>query len=184
MSLTLSLDLFSEEEIRADRQQLEAQAEALRAATERSRALREDLVFPADRPHSCPNCDGKGVLTDFGVETCEVCRGAKALTDAEMEAFCSCVNVERAADSFALGRLEDQWPHTYAFVAQARKMGLTDPALIPVQVSPAGRREFDLDELSRYANELLRGVRSIKPTMMPERWAEATAKAREIGGKS
>lgn len=90
----------------------------------------------------------------------------------------------KAADSFALGRLEDQWPHAYAFVAQARKHGLTDPALTPVQVSTAGRREFDLAELARYANDLLRGVRSIKPTMTPERWAQATAKAREIGGKS
>ena len=123
--------------------------------------------------------------------------GFETMAPETQEALCTMVQVAygaasrgelpghaKGADSFALGRLEDQWPHAYAFVAQARKHGLTDPALNPVQVSTAGRREFDLDELARYANELLRGVRSIKPTMTPERWAQATAKAREQGGKS
>jgi len=187
------LSLFGFEEPELDITSLTSAGAELAEAAERSRALREDLVFPAEEPnegsilrkaHSCPNCDGQGVLTDFGVETCEVCRGSKALTDAELAAFASCVNVEKAADSFALARLEDQWPHAYAFVAQARKHGQADPALTPVKVSPAGRREFDMAELARYANELLRGVRSDRPGMTPERWAQATAKVREIGGKS
>lgn len=72
----------------------------------------------------------------------------------------------------------------YAFVAQARHHGHTDPSLTPVRVSAAGRREFDVLELSRFANELLRGVRSDRPAMTPERWAEASAKARETGGKA
>ena len=127
------------------------EGEKLREATERSRALREDLVFPSE-------------------------------------------SVDKGADSFALGRLEDLNHHAYAFVAQARKHGSTDPSLTPVRVSAAGRREFDLDELARYANELLRGVRSVKPTMTLERWGEAIAKVREatsaahglreLGGKS
>lgn len=90
----------------------------------------------------------------------------------------------RGADAFAMARLEDQWPHAFAFVAQARKSGSTDPSLTPVQVSPAGCREFDLDELARYANELLRGVRSDRPAMTPERWGEAIQRVREMGGKS
>jgi hypothetical protein len=92
--------------------------------------------------------------------------------------------LSRGADSFALARLEDLNHHAYAFVAQARHAGSTDSSLIPVQVSAAGRREFDMDELARFANEVLRGVRSIKPTMTPERWAQATQKVREMGGKS
>ena len=163
--MSLTLDLFAEpiqeEQPLAFYEALDAQLEAanksiaqklgfdplaegkkLRDAVERSRALREDLVFPA------------------------------------------CVNVERAADSFAIARLEDQCHHAYAFVAQARKHGSADPALTPVQVSAAGRREFDMDELSRFANELLRGVRSIKPTMTPERWALAIQCVREMGAKS
>jgi hypothetical protein len=138
--VNLSLDLFSEQEILIDRQQLEVESEKLREATERSRALREDIVFPSE-------------------------------------------SVVKGADAFAMARLEYQWPHAYAFVAQARKYGSTDPSLTPVRVSDAGRREFDLDELARYANELLRGVRSIKPAMTPERWGEATVKVRELGAK-
>ncbi len=118
-----------------------AEGEKLREATERSRALREDLVFP---PESVP----------------------------------------RGADAFALAHLEDLNHHAYAFVAQARHAGLTDPSLTPMQVSAAGRREFDLDELARFANEVLRGVRSVKPTMTKERWGEAIARVREMGGKS
>ncbi len=122
--------------------------------------------------------------------------GFETMEPETQEALCTMVQVaydaasrgelpghEKAADSFALARLEDQWPHSYAFVAQARKHGQADPALTPLKVSPAGRREFDLAELARYANELLRGVRSDRPAMTPERWAQATARVREIGGK-
>lgn len=122
--------------------------------------------------------------------------GFETMKPETQEALCTMVQVAydaasrgelpgpRGADAFALARLEDLNHHAYAFVAQARKHGSTDPSLNPVQVSAAGRREFDLDELARYANELLRGVRSIKPTMTKERWGEAIAKVREIGGKS
>jgi hypothetical protein len=137
--VSLTLDLFAEPEPTVA--QMQAASEVLREATERSRALREDLVFPSEP-------------------------------------------VAKGADSFALARLEDLNHHAYAFVAQARTYGSTDPSLIPVQVSSAGRREFDMDELARFANELLRGVRSIKPTMTPERWGEAIQRVREIGGKS
>ena len=70
-------------------------------------------------------------------------------------------------------------PHLLAFVAQARHYGHTDPALTPISVDSAGRRLFDEVEVTRFANELLRGVRSARPAMTPERWAEAIAKARE-----
>lgn len=122
--------------------------------------------------------------------------GFETMKPETQEALCTMVQVAydaasrgelpgpRGADAFALARLEDLNHHAYAFVAQARKHGSTDSSLTPVQVSAAGRREFDLDELARYANELLRGVRSIKPTMTKKRWGEAIAKVREIGGKS
>lgn len=89
--------------------------------------------------------------------------------------------IAKAADTFALARLDLLNPHAYAFVATARHYGHTDRALAPVRVSAAGRQEFDEAELARFANELLRGVRSDRPAMTPERWAEASAKAREIG---
>lgn len=60
-----------------------------------------------------------------------------------------------------------------AFVAQARHHGHTDPALTPISVDSAGRRLFDEVEVTRFANELLRGVRSDRPAMTPERWSEA-----------
>lgn len=90
----------------------------------------------------------------------------------------------RGADAFAMARLEDFNPHAYAFVAQARKHGAKDPSLTPVVVSAAGRREFDVLELSRYANELLRGVRSDRPALTPERWGEAIVVVRGMGGRS
>jgi hypothetical protein len=67
-----------------------------------------------------------------------------------------------------------------AFVAQARHYGHTDPSLTPVAVTEARRRIFDELEVIRFANELLRGVRSDRPRMTPERWREATLKAREV----
>lgn len=70
-------------------------------------------------------------------------------------------------------------PHLLAFVAQARHHGHTDPALEPIRVDSAGRRLFNETEIVRFANELLRGVRSDRPAMTPERWAQAIAKARE-----
>ena len=124
-------------------------------------------------------------------------RGFETMKPETQEAICTMVQAAydaatrgdlpghvKAADSFALGKLEDFNPHALAFVAQARKHGATDPSLTPVSVSAAGRREFDVLELSRYANELLRDVRSDRPAMTPERWGEAIAKVREIGGKS
>ena len=68
----------------------------------------------------------------------------------------------------------------YAFVAQARWHGFTDPALGYVYIDKAGRGIVDEVEVVRFANELLRGVRSDRPAMTPERWAEAIAKAREV----
>lgn len=132
---------------------------------------------------------------DYGTVTAHI-PGFEKMAPKTQEALCTMVQAAydaasrgqlpgpRGADAFAMARLEDQWPHAFAFVAQARKSGSTDPSLTPVQVSAAGRREFNLDELARYANELLRGVRSTRPTMTPERWGEAIAKVREIGGKS
>lgn len=67
----------------------------------------------------------------------------------------------------------------YAFVAQARWHGFTDPALGYVYIDKAGRGIVDEVEVARFANELLRGVRSDRPAMTPERWAEAIAKVRE-----
>lgn len=66
----------------------------------------------------------------------------------------------------------------YAFVAQARWHGHTDPSLDRVYIDKAGRSIVDEVEVTRFANELLRGVRSDRPTMTPERWADAIATAR------
>lgn len=71
-----------------------------------------------------------------------------------------------------------------AFIAQAKHHGQTDPCLKPLGTDSGGRNLFDEAEVTRYANELLRGVRSTRPTMTPERWGEAIAKVREMGGKS
>lgn len=68
--------------------------------------------------------------------------------------------------------------HLYAFTAQARHHGHTDPALTVLGTDPGGRNLFDEREVARFANELLCGVRSDRPTMTPERWAAAIAKAR------
>lgn len=72
----------------------------------------------------------------------------------------------------------------YAFIAQAKHHGHTDPSLTPACVTEAGQRIYEEAEVARFANEVLRGVRSIKPTMTPERWALAIEKVRELGGKS
>lgn len=61
--------------------------------------------------------------------------------------------------------------HALAFRAAAKHYGHTDPALA----------SDDPAELARFANELLRGVRSDRPAMTPERWGEARAKVLEIG---
>lgn len=73
--------------------------------------------------------------------------------------------------------------HMYAFIAQARKHGHTDPALTPACVTEAGVRIYEEAEVKRFANELLRGVRSIRPAMTPERWGEAIQRVREMGEK-
>lgn len=70
-------------------------------------------------------------------------------------------------------------PHPYAFIAQARHHGHTDPCLEPVAITEGGRRLFNEIEVIRFANELLRGVRSDRPGMTPERWAEAIQKVRQ-----
>ncbi len=75
-------------------------------------------------------------------------------------------------------------PGMLAFIAQAKHHGQTDPCLKPIGTDPGGRSLFDEAEVARYANELLRGVRSVKPTMTKERWGEAIAKVREMGGRS
>jgi hypothetical protein len=46
-------------------------------------------------------------------------------------------------------------------------------------VDIAGLKYFDELEVCRFANELLRGVRSDRPALTPERWREAIQKARE-----
>jgi hypothetical protein len=71
----------------------------------------------------------------------------------------------------------------YAFIAQAKHYGMTDPSLTPACVTEAGQRIYEEAEVARYANELLRGVRSVKPTMTKERWALAIQKVRELGGQ-
>lgn len=136
--MNLTLDLFSEQEVLLDRQQLEAEALVLRAATERSRALREDLVFPAH--------DGALQL-----------------------------HPEILAIPPALNH------HMYAFIAQAKCYGHTDPALSNSWVDGAGRSRYDEREVARFANEVICGIRSDRPTMTPARWGEATAKVRERG---
>lgn len=73
-------------------------------------------------------------------------------------------------------------PHLHAFIAQARHAGLADPALEPIRTDGAGRRLYDEREVARYANELLRGVRSDMPPMTPKRWAEAIQAVREGKG--
>lgn len=75
-------------------------------------------------------------------------------------------------------------PGMLAFIAQAKHHGQTDPCLKPLGTDPGGRNLFDEAEVARFANEVLRGVRSVKPTMTPERWGEAIARVRELGGKS
>lgn len=203
--LSLSFDLFSEIEDEPTVEQIEANGKEHREATERSRALREDLVFPPTETSLLPLGrstvripDGASHIVPIGESawwSCDECRRDQELrriaddfTDPTSWEFMMGVVAHgdvpghaKAADTFALGRLEELNPHALAFVAQARHHGLTDPALEPVRVSEAGRREFDLAELARYANELLRGVRSLAPQMTPERWGEAIAKVREIG---
>ena len=75
-------------------------------------------------------------------------------------------------------------PQLLAFVAQARHHGHTDAGLVPTSTDSGGRRLFDEREVARFANEVICGVRSDRPTMTPERWALAIQKAREIGVKS
>ncbi|WP_395138514.1 hypothetical protein [Armatimonas sp.] len=75
-------------------------------------------------------------------------------------------------------------PGMLAFIAQARHHGQTDASLKPIGTDAGGRNLFDEVEVARFANELLCGVRSDRPSMTPERWALAITKAREIGGKS
>ena len=69
--------------------------------------------------------------------------------------------------------------HLYAFIAQAKCHGRTDPALSNFWVDGAGRSRYDEREVARFANELLCGVRSDRPSMTPERWSVAIQKARE-----
>jgi hypothetical protein len=134
--MNLTLDLFSESEVLQDRAVSEAEALRIREATERSRALREDLVFPAETPE--PESTTKRVGVNHNM---------------------------------------------HAFIAQARHHGQTDPALTDFTVDGAGRRHYDEREVARFANELLCGVRSDRPTMTPERWTLAIMKARELGRK-
>ena len=112
----------------------------MRAFTERSRSLREDLVFPAH--------------------------------DGALQLHPEVMQLPPALDH-----------HLYAFIAQAKCHGHTDPALSNFWVDGAGRSRYDEREVARFANELLCGVRSDRPSMTPERWALAIAKAREWGGK-
>lgn len=72
--------------------------------------------------------------------------------------------------------------HAYAFAAVARYYGHADSALSPCFISTSGRRQHNLTELTRFANELLRGVRSDRPAMTSERWGEATARVLELAG--
>lgn len=116
------------------------EGEKLREAAERSRALREDLVFPAH--------------------------------DGALQLHPEVMAIPPALDH-----------HMYAFIAQAKYHGHTDPALGIFWVDSAGRSRYDEREGARFANELLCGVRSDRPVMTPERWALAIAKVREIGGK-
>lgn len=73
-------------------------------------------------------------------------------------------------------------PVALAFAAVAVGKGFQDPALAPTRIDTAGCRFFDERELSRFANEMLCGVRSDKPTMTPERWRLATEKVRTGDG--
>lgn len=73
--------------------------------------------------------------------------------------------------------------HALAFVAACKSAGLTDPALKPVTVSAIGRCDYDVVELSRLANELLRGVRSDRPELTPARWQAAGEAARQKFGR-
>ncbi len=157
--MSLTLDLFAEPEI--------------------APVIGVDLAIGKDYT-ACPHCgDDIEKCYEWPCEESAVGEVPRVKNDAIYS-----TELSRGADAFALARLEDLNHHAYAFVAQARHAGLTDPSLTPVQVSAAGRREFDMDELARFANELLRGVRSIRPTMTPDRWGEAIAKVREMGGKS
>lgn len=214
----MNLTLFDIEPQPAKRHHnLTVDHEKMRLATERSRALREDLVFESvltlewlcglcshhnkeigvlksKVSFSTPVGDWKGFCCGKCGEFQYQLRVADDICSSDSWQFIATMPagdapqpytaLEKAADSFALGHLEDHSHAAYAFVAQARKHGSTDPSLTPVRVSAAGRREFDLDELARYANEVLRGVRSTRPTMTPERWGEAIEKVRELGGAS
>lgn len=91
------------------------------------------------------------------------------------------ISVWKAIDD---GTLQPQRPqeasvHALAFAAIALRHGHTDKSLTPIHKNTAGQNFFDERELARYANWLLRGVRSDRPTMTPERWAEAISVVKE-----
>lgn len=95
--------------------------------------------------------------------------------------------VQVVAEAASAGKLPGQpnatSNHVLAFVAACKSAGLTDPALKPVTVSGIGRCDYDVVELSRLANELLRGVRSDRPELTPARWKEAGEIARQRGAR-
>lgn len=69
--------------------------------------------------------------------------------------------------------------HALAFAAIACKHGHEDKSLIPIHRNSGGQNFYDETELARFANWLICGVRSDRPSMTPARWAEAISIVKE-----
>lgn len=170
-----SLNLFDFDDLpEIDNATLAAAGAKLAEATERSRALREDLVFPATKetpvcPYGC--CEG-GVCPEWP------CNKPEETTSATQPGFWAARLQEMGEMRLLAAR---------SFIELARRSGIEHEAVTPTGTDSNGHKTYNLDAVTRLAN-LMRGKpESLKPELKTEAdWQAAIEglKAWKEGGKS